>query len=153
VKNLARGINPNQRTSLEETDGKQTIELRSPDGSAIIHLLLAGIAMAAEWGFAHEESLEIAKRHYVSGNVFKDEKLLGRLPALSKSCVGSAEVLLEKRDLYEREGIFPPSAIEYVVKLLQAEHDSKMNQRLADLPADDRLLETRRIMHKDLHRH
>jgi len=28
-----------------------------------------------------------------------------------------------------------------------------MNQRLIDLPADDRLLETRKIMHKDLHRH
>jgi hypothetical protein len=27
------------------------------------------------------------------------------------------------------------------------------NQKLADLPAEDRLLETRKIMHKDLHRH
>jgi hypothetical protein len=28
-----------------------------------------------------------------------------------------------------------------------------MNRYLSDLPADDRLHETRKIMHKDLHRH
>jgi hypothetical protein len=28
-----------------------------------------------------------------------------------------------------------------------------MNHYLSDLPADDRLHETRKIMHKDLHRH
>jgi hypothetical protein len=27
-----------------------------------------------------------------------------------------------------------------------------MNKRLIDLPADDRLSETRKIMHKDIHR-
>jgi hypothetical protein len=40
-----------------------------------------------------------------------------------------------------------------VAKLLQGEDDEAMNQKLVDLPADDRLHETRKIMHKDLHRH
>ncbi len=40
-----------------------------------------------------------------------------------------------------------------MARLLQSEDDEFMNRKLADLPADDRLLETRRIMHKDLHRH
>ena len=31
--------------------------------------------------------------------------------------------------------------------------NDQLNQFLVDLPADDRLSETRRIMHKDLHRH
>jgi glutamine synthetase len=67
--------------------------------------------------------------------------------------MGSAEILLEKRNLYERDNVFPPGVIDYVARLLQAENDLTINQDLADLPADDRLLETRRIMHKDLHRH
>ncbi len=40
-----------------------------------------------------------------------------------------------------------------MVKMLQAEKDERMNEHLVDLPADDRLHETRRIMHAVLHRH
>jgi hypothetical protein len=38
-----------------------------------------------------------------------------------------------------------------MAKLLQKENDEGMNQRLVDMPADDRLHETRKIMHKCLH--
>jgi glutamine synthetase len=134
-------------------EGRQTVELRSPDGSAIVHLLLAGITMAAEWGLTHAESEQVAKDLYVSGNIFQDERLLARLTALPKSCVESAKILLQKRGSYERDGIFPSSMIDYVAKLLETENDEHMNRHLIDLPADDRLLETRKIMHKDIHRH
>jgi hypothetical protein len=67
--------------------------------------------------------------------------------------VESSRILLEKRRLYERETIFPTSIIEYVAKMLADENDENMNTKLADLPADDRLHETRKIMHKDLHKH
>ena len=40
-----------------------------------------------------------------------------------------------------------------MANLLKAENDEGMNRKLIDLPADDRLHETRKIMHKDLHRH
>jgi hypothetical protein len=33
------------------------------------------------------------------------------------------------------------------------ENDENMNRTLIDLPADDRLHKTRKIMHKDLHKH
>lgn len=151
--NLASKINPQQTTPLTGGDGRQTVELRSPDGSAITHLLLAGITMAAEWGLSNAESLSVAEKFYVSGNIFRNEDLLKRLRSLPTSCVASARILGERRELYEREGIFPPSMIDYVVKLLHEEEDDRMNIRLMDLPADDRLLETRKIMHKDLHRH
>lgn len=153
MNNLAQKLNPKQKADFPKSDKRQTIELRSPDGSAIGHLLLAGITMAAEWGLTNPESLKIANEYYVSGNIFQDEKLLNKLPALPRSCVESARILLKKRNLYERESIFPSSIIEYVVKLLQTENDENMNQHLADLPTEDRLHETRRIMHKDLHRH
>jgi glutamine synthetase len=153
VNNLAHKLNPQQEERFQESEGRQTVELRSPDGSAIVYLLLAGITMAAEWGLTNPDSLEVANRLYVTGNIFRDEDLLSKLPALPKSCVESSRILLQKRNLYERMNVFPPSIIEYVAKLLQAENDEGMNQHLVDLPADDRLHETRKIMHKDLHRH
>lgn len=153
LNNLAQRLNPQQEEPFKELVNLQTVELRSPDGSAITHLLLAGITLAAEWGLTHEKSLEIAKKLYVSGNISRNKELLAQLPVLPQSCMGSAKILLEKRNLYERDNIFPPGVIDYVAKLLQAENDLTINQDLADLPADDRLLQTRRIMHKDLHRH
>jgi glutamine synthetase len=152
TENLAKKINPQQSTSYLAADGRQTVELRSPDGSAMVHLLLAGITMAAEWGLTHNDSKQIADQYYVSGNIFQDKELWNRLPALPKSCVESAHILLEKRELYEREGVFPKSVVEYAARTLESENDEQMNKRLIDLPADDRLMETRKIMHKDIHR-
>lgn len=160
VHHLAKIFNPQERQEFKDPHGRQTVELRSPDGSAIIHLLLAGIVMAADWGFREDRSLfkdsgplELAERLYVKGNIFKETELLKKLPVLPTSCVESSRILLKKRELYERDGIFPPSIIEYVARLLEEENDELMNKKLADLPADDRLHETRKIMHKDLHRH
>ncbi len=153
MNNLAHKLNPQQESKFEDPEGRQTVELRSPDGSAMIHLLLAGLAMAAEWGLTNPESLEIAEKLHVAGNVFKDEKLMSKLPSLPTSCVESSRVLLEKRHLYERGNVFPSSMIEYVANLLKMENDENMNRNLIDLPADDRLSKTRKIMHRDIHRH
>lgn len=153
ISNMARKLNKQQRMDFRDPEGRQTVELRSPDGSAFIHLLLAGMTLAAEWGITHPRSLEIARKLYTKGNIFMDKNLLKKLPKLPGSCVESAEKLLEKRNLYERNGIFPPSIIEYMAHLLKKENDAEMNAHLIDLPADDRLLETRKIMHKDIHRH
>jgi glutamine synthetase len=161
VSNLAKTVNPREAEDFRETSGgRQTVELRSPDGSALIHLVLAGIVMAANWGFGGDRSLfkeygplELADKLYVKGNIFSDKELLKRLPALPASCVESSRLLLKRRDLYERDGIFPPSVIDYVVRMLQAENDEFMNKQLGGLPAHDRLHEIRKLMHKDLHKH
>lgn len=151
--NLAMKVNPQQTTPLNDLGGRQSVELRSPDGSAMTHLLLAGITTAADWGMSEAESLSIAEQYYVSGNIFRNEALLQKLRSLPTSCVASARILQERRDLYERDGLFPASVIDYTVKLLNEEDDDRMNIHLMDLPADDRLFETRKLMHKDLHRH
>ncbi len=153
IDNLASRINPQQKDLLKYSDNRQTVELRSPDGSANVHLLLAGIVMAAEWGLAHEESLKLAEQYYVTGNIFRDKEILSKLPVLPGSCVESAKILNSKRELYEREDVFPKGVIDYVEKKLTAEDDADMNSFLSDLPADERLLETRKIMHKDIHNH
>ncbi|MCU0453748.1 MAG: glutamine synthetase family protein [Bacteroidetes bacterium] len=150
---LAAKVNPQPSMPVDDLGGRQTVELRSPDGSAMAHLLLAGITTAADWGLTQSESLSIAERYYVSGNIFRNEDLLKKLRTLPTSCVASGRILQDRRELYERDGLFPSSVVDYVVKLLNEEDDDRMNIRLMDLPADDRLHETRKIMHKDLHRH
>ncbi len=160
LSNLAARINPSSSVEVAERgDSGQTVEFRSPDGSAFIHLVLAGITMAVEWAFrgdlslfAEYGALELSKKLYVKGNIFEADALLKTLPVLPASCVESGRLLLGKRELYERDGVFPPSVIEYVARKLEAENDEFMNARLSDLPADDRLHEIRKIMHKDLHR-
>jgi glutamine synthetase len=161
VRRLSKVLNPQDAEEFQSEGSRQTVELRSPDGSALVHLLLAGITMAADWAFRKDNSLlfkedtalGLTEKLYVKGNIFADKELLKKLPVLPASCVESSRILLQKRELYERDGIFPPSVIDYVARLLQAENDEFMNKTLADLPADDRLHETRKIMHKDLHRH
>ncbi len=160
VSGLARKVNPADPAAfIDERGGRQTVEIRSPDGSATIHLTLAGIAMAANWAFRGDLALfkdygplELAENLYVKGNIFADKELLKRLPVLPVSCVESSRVLLQKRGLYERDGVFPPSVIDYIAGMLQAENDEFMNKKLSDLPAHDRLREIRQIMHKDLHK-
>ena len=158
---LAGKVNPRETEVFQdEQGGRQTVEIRSPDGSANVHLMLAGIVMAANWAFKGDMSLfkdygplELADKLYVKGNIFADKELLKRLPVLPASCVESSRLLLGKRGLYERDGVFPPSVIDYVAGMLQAEDDEFMNKKLSDLPAHDRLHEIRKIMHKDLHKH
>ena len=153
VNRLGQMLNPEETERLPEADSRQTVELRTPDGSAIVHLLLSGITLAAEWGCSQEESVKKADALYVTGNIFKDRKLLKRLPALPKSCAESAKLLQAKRNYYERENIFPQSIVDYVVKLLSAESDEHMSESLVDLAPAERLNEICKIMHKDLHRH
>lgn len=153
VSNLAEKINYTNEPLQLKPVPRQTVELRSPDGSALIHLILAGICMAAEEGFSRPDALEIAQKHYVTGNIFQDRKILKKLSPLPGSCVESARILEKKRYLYEREGVFKKELIDYIIRMLLKENDERMNERLMDMPADDRLHETRKIMHKDLHKH
>ncbi len=160
VSNLAARINPGQTEEAVLRERRQTVELRTPDGSALIHLLLAGIVTAADWALnpaeastSGQKALELASKLYVSGNIFQDKKLLESLTELPGSCQASARILKEKRSLYERDGLFSPSIIDYVVRMLEAEQDGELSQRLADLPSEKRLELARKIMHRDLHRH
>ncbi len=153
AKNLSNIVNPQQKTKLTDIPVRQTVEIRSPDGSAQTHLLLAGISMAAEWGLRNKkESLEIAKNTYVQENIHNSDKYKD-LIELATSCADSADILINNRDLYIREGIFPPLVIEEVKKILQNETDRNLEKRLKALPEEDKIKESRRIMHSKIHTH
>ncbi len=147
-------VNPNQVKGYNPTKGsRQTVELRSPDGSAYIHLLLAAITLASKDGLTSDDSLELAEGLHVVNNVFNKKYDATGLRQLPKSCAESADFLLNDRNYYEADEIFPSSVIEFISNKLYAEDDRNINERFSHLSADERLNETRKIMHKDLHKH
>jgi glutamine synthetase len=150
---LASVVNPNDPDSYSDSRGRQTVEIRSPDGSASFHLLLAGLTTAAEHGLTDDGMLELAAKTNVEGNVFSDEEKMRHLEALPASCVQCARLLDERRSLYEELGVFPRTVIDHQIELLEKEHDEKLNSQFAKLPAEERLTATRELMHKDIHRH
>jgi glutamine synthetase len=153
IENLANRINPQEKKNLLDQESRQTVELRSADGSALISLMLAGIAMAADWGFENVKSLDLAKARYGSPEMSRDDEFLKSLPSLPSSCVQSSRILQEKRSLYERNGIFPPAIIDYMIHLLQAEKDDSLSSEWERLKEKERVIQVRKIMHRDLHKH
>lgn len=153
VKNLATIINPNKITEFHNIPQMQTIEFRTADGSANAHLLLAGLAMATEWGLSNEESLQLANKLYVKGNITKDKTLWNSLESLPGNCYHSAEILSNVRELYQRDNVFPESIIEYQISLLRNENDRNLFTKLSKLKGKTRKSLLLKIMHRDIHRH
>jgi glutamine synthetase len=150
---LAQVVNPREHQQYEDLRGRQTVELRSPDGSASFYLLLAGITTAAEFGLTDPRSLELAARTRADGNVFADRDLMARLEPLPASCVECARLLDERRAMYEELGVFPAAVIDHQIALLARENDEHLNRDFTQLTAEERLTATRELMHKDIHRH
>jgi len=150
---LASALNAQQDQPYTVDDSVQTIELRSPDGSAIPHLLLAGIATAARWSMRHhDEATAVAESQHVTGNIFTDPTLLKSLPSLPSSCAASASRLVADRHLYEQEGIFPERLIDRLAALLREEKDHDLAEKLAGLSDEERARRSRQIMHAGLNR-
>jgi glutamine synthetase len=141
--NLADRINPGSVSPNKSLENRQTVEFRSPDGSALVHLLLAGIIMAADWAFADNESLTLADKFYLEKEEMAKEDLLDSHPVLPSSCGESARILISNRAFYERERIFPPNVIDYIVEMLNEE-----NIEVHSLSAS---VDMRKLMHKYLH--
>jgi len=153
VHDLASLVNPQQSPEADRVQDQQTVELRTPDGSAIAHLLLAGVALAAKWGLQSTEALQIAKQLYAGEN--KPSEQIGdvKFPQLPDSCADSAQLLQNGRMHFERDGIFPPAVIDYVLNLLNGEDDRDLVKKLGDLPIEERKQRVLQILHRDLHRH
>ena len=106
----------------------QTVELRSPDGSAAVHLLLVGMTVAARIGLSDPTMLEYANERYVSG----DASALTGLDQLPTSCAQAAGRLLAQREDYEALGVFPPSLIDSWAARLLALGDEDLREEIAD---------------------
>jgi glutamine synthetase len=152
LSDLCMKINPQQTTKIGRKEVRQTVELRSPDGSAFPQFVLAGLALAAEWGMTNgDEALKLAEKHYVSGNIHNGQH--DDLPDLPTCCFESADLLIASKDLYLREGIFTEKIIENTAKLLKEEDDKELNAQLRSLPEAEKAIASRRVMHRAIHKH
>ena len=122
---MCRQANPKEPASKYDTRQKQTVEMRSPDASANVYLLMAGLAVACRYGLSLKDGVKIADATYVNVNIHKAEnaKLLKKLATLPDSCWASAETLLKQRSVYEEKGVFSPTMIDGIVRELKAFDD------------------------------
>lgn len=129
---MVRKVNPQSKEEIPKFIEKQTIELRSADGSANVYLLLAGMAVAARHGLEMEDSLKLAEKLRVNVNIFSPEyeKLQEKLPHLPSSCWESAEVLLKDREIYQAYNVFPAGAIDNIAKKLRDYDDKNLSEKL-----------------------
>ena len=134
VHEMVRKANPGDRGGIPCVKHRQTIEFRAPDGSANIHLLLAGMAVAARIGLEMNDALELAENLYIEENIFS--KSFGEkrknLPQLPGSCKESADRILENREEYQRHGVFPSYMLDAVAQSLMDFGDEELSRRIRD---------------------
>jgi len=125
-------INPSVPNSTKYTEGRQTVEIRSGDGSADLYLYMAGILVAATHGLTMKNGLELAKKLYVNVNIFKkeNEKILKNLNALPASCDESADCLSNKRKAFEANDVFPTGLIDSTIQKLKQYSDKNLSEKL-----------------------
>ena len=131
VDNMIRDANPKEENGAFEKVDRQTVEFRCPDGSAHIHLLMAGLAVAARHGLEMKNALELAEKLYVDVNIFDSEhkQVQEGLPKLPESCWDSAEKLRKDRSIYEKDDVFTSVVIDEMVRLLQGYNDKDLSER------------------------
>ena len=133
-KDLCSQANPGELSAKYDTSQKQTVEMRSPDGSANVYLLLAGLAVACRYGFELDNALDIAEKTYVSVNIHKaeNENILNQLSVLPDSCEASADCLEAQRGIYEKDGVFAPAMLDGIISGLRSFKDRTLRQDIGN---------------------
>ena len=140
--------NPLEKPHDYDTSQKQTVEMRSPDGSADVYELIAGLVVACRYGFELENALEVAEKTYVNVNIHKkeNEHKLKDLAQLPDSCAASADCLERQRAIFESRGVFSPAMIDGILKALRTFDDRTLRE---DIGNDrERMLE---LVHRFFH--
>ena len=150
--NISASVNPQDSSRHQQLTGSQTVEFRSPDGSAQTYLLLSALAAAVEWGLTAPEALQCAEDCRIEGNVQQSPKYADLL-SLPGSCAESADLLEQHRRLFEESGYFPPELIDYTVQLLRREQDRGLSKQIAELSSQEAEKLCNSVMHRNLHRH
>jgi glutamine synthetase len=110
---------------------RETFEYRAPDAFANPYLLLAGIAVAVDYGLKNkEETLKLANRLHIN-EAKRERKPLKTLP---QSCNESAQNLEKDRELYEAQGVFPRELIDKTIETLKSHRDKNLWQELINKP-------------------
>lgn len=124
--------NPNYNEDFRDHSYKSTFEFRAADPSADLYLLFAAFAVGIRHGFEMENALEVAKKLYISVNIFKDEHKdrLAQLEHLPASCYESAQALKKQKDIFMEYDVFTEGMINDAAKELEALNDDQLSERL-----------------------
>lgn len=139
--NMINQVNPQEKGGNVDFSEKQTVEFRSPDGSADIYMLLAGLTIAAREGFEMDNALEIATKTYVDINIFEDEHKdkLASLEHLPASCVESADMLNQQKDFYLKDDVFPETLLNRLLSQLKKFDDKGLINKIQN--DDDKVMD------------
>jgi len=127
---MIKDANPVEIAKVPYIPGKQTAEFRVPDGSADIYHLLAGMAMAMQYGIEMGNGLEVAEKLRIEENLFDNEKLAENLEQLPASCYESAEELEKEISFFNTDNVFPKGSLLRFIKLLKSYDDKDLSERL-----------------------
>lgn len=135
---MSRAANPLETHTNYDTSIKQTVEMRSPDGSADLYQLLAGLCVACRHGFEMKDALEVAEKTYVNVNIHAAENAsrLATLAQLPDSCVASAACLERQRKVFEEYGVFSPAMIDGIIAQLRAFGDETLRADIEGNPGE-----------------
>ena len=124
--------NPNYNEDFRDHSYKSTFEFRAADPSADLYLLFAAFAVGIRHGFEMENALEVAKKLYISVNIFKDEHKdrLAQLEHLPASCYESAQALKKQKNIFMQYDVFTEGMINDAAKELEALNDDQLSERL-----------------------
>lgn len=132
--NMCALANPLEEAVAYDTTQKQTVEIRSADGSADVYQLLAGLAVACRHGLTLDNGLDIAERTYVNVNIHSEEHRarLATLAQLPDSCAASADCLAQQRAIFEEGGVFSRSMIDGIITRLRSYNDRTLRQEIGN---------------------
>lgn len=135
---MSQIANPGTPAHCFDTSEKQTVEMRSPDGSADIYQLLAGLAVACRHGFEMDNALDVADKTYVNVNIHlkENEEKLKTLSHLPDSCEASANCLRRQRKAFEKYGVFSPAMIDGIINRLESFHDANLREEMKNHPQE-----------------
>ena len=141
---MCHAANPLEPKVNYDTSIKQTVEMRSPDGSADLYQLLAGLCVACRHGFEMENALELAEKTYVNVNIHAAENAdrLATLAQLPDSCVASADCLDRQRKVFEEHNVFSPAMIDGIIDQLRAYDDKMLRKNIENYPEEIQKLVT-----------
>jgi glutamine synthetase len=135
---MCYAANPLEKHEEVDTTGKQTFEMRSPDCSADIYQLMAGLCVAVRYGLSMPEkkALKIAEDKYVSMDIHKPENAakLASLASLPTNCSESADCLEKSREVFESEGVFTKHMIDGIIYALRSFNDKGLLAKASNDP-------------------
>jgi glutamine synthetase len=144
-KDMCEIANPLEEPSHFDTSIKQTVEMRSPDGSADLYQLLAGLAVACRHGFEMADAETLAEQTYVNVDIHRkeNEEKLKKLAQLPDSCAASADCLQSQRQYFEAAGVFSSAMIDGIIKRLREYDDRTLRHDVTGKPEAMQKLVTR----------